>query len=456
MFQLIELLATFVESLVAISAVTQMSQPKIKGKLKNLLLVGCSCAMMLVISLLNWIEAFSYVTIATGLLMVSVLSHFMTARGFLHRMTMTVLVYLCIHAIDYVLVALFGLIFHGNQGYFYSFQVILIPGLPRLLFLLLSKGMDVALYLVFKGRLAALGRLESRYDIMIFIFGSIAYVLMSLLLRLVQEKSYLAIQTTVLVAWLLLVVCVIAVTCICVIFANYKASEQRNAYLRTTNELMVDNYKKLNDIQQAIQRQVHDFNHHLRTLQNFADSKDIGKVSNYLNSLLKAPKTRLQLCHCGNDVIDAVINCKAMDAKAYQVNFHYSVEFDPAFVIDPVDLCAILSNQIDNALEACQQLPEGTKRSIDVKIWSQNDQILFLQVYNSVGSNPFDGNESLHTTKKDPYHLHGYGIQNIRDTAAKYDGELKNSFQNGKFVSTVYLFCNRTHDDHEIKGEVGT
>ena len=139
MFQLIELLATFVESLVAISAVTQMSQPKIKGKLKNLLLVGCSCAMMLVISLLNWIEAFSYVTIATGLLMVSVLSHFMTARGFLHRMTMTVLVYLCIHAIDYVLVALFGLIFHGNQGYFYSFQVILIPGLPRLLFLLLSK-----------------------------------------------------------------------------------------------------------------------------------------------------------------------------------------------------------------------------------------------------------------------------------------------------------------------------
>ena len=69
-----------------------------------------------------------------------------------------------------------------------------------------------------------------------------------------------------------------------------------------------------------------------------------------------------------------------MDAKAYQVNFHYSVEFDPAFVIDPVDLCAILSNQIDNALEACQQLPEGTKRSIDVKIWSQNDQILFLQV----------------------------------------------------------------------------
>ena len=175
-----------------------------------------------------------------------------------------------------------------------------------------------------------------------------------------------------------------------------------------------------------------------------------------MNSLLKAPKTRLQLCHCGNDVIDAVINCKAMDAKAYQVNFHYSVEFDPAFVIDPVDLCAILSNQIDNALEACQQLPEGTKRSIDVKIWSQNDQILFLQVYNSVGSNPFDGNESLHTTKKDPYHLHGYGIQNIRDTAAKYDGELKNSFQNGKFVSTVYLFCNRTHDDHEIKGEVGT
>lgn len=78
--------------------------------------------MMLVISLLNWIEAFSYVTIATGLLMVSVLSHFMTARGFLHRMTMTVLVYLCIHAIDYVLVALFGLIFMAIKDIFTHFK----------------------------------------------------------------------------------------------------------------------------------------------------------------------------------------------------------------------------------------------------------------------------------------------------------------------------------------------
>lgn len=66
MFQWIEFLATFVENLVVFSAVTQMSHPKIKGKQKDIILVGCSFAMMVVISLLNWIEAFSYVTIVIG------------------------------------------------------------------------------------------------------------------------------------------------------------------------------------------------------------------------------------------------------------------------------------------------------------------------------------------------------------------------------------------------------
>ena len=445
MFQLVELLATFVESFVALSAVTKMSQPKVKGKQYFAILSGCGVAMMVVISLLNWIEAFSYVTIVIGFMMVSILSRFTTAGRFFHRLTVTVLVYLCIHAVDYVLVALFGLFFHEDQGYFYSFQTILTPGLPRLFFLLFNKGTDVALYFVFRKQMAALGRLERRYEI-ILTFNSIAYVLMSLLLSLVQKESYLAIQTTVLVAWLLLVVCVIAVTCVCVIFTNYKASEQRNAYLRTTNELMVENYKKLNDTQQTIRRQVHDFNHHLRALQTIANNHDIQKVSEYLDSLLAVPKTSLTLCRCGNDVIDAVINCKAMDAKNYRVDFHYSVEYDPTFVIDPVDLCAILSNQIDNALEACQKLPEDHERRVDVKIWPQNGEMLFLQVFNSVGSNPFEGNENLVTTKVDPYHLHGYGLRNIQDTAAKYDGELKSIFQNGKFVSTVYLFCDHAQN----------
>ena len=446
MFYFIELLATFTENLIAFSAVTQMSQPKMEGKNRRFLILLFSFVMVIVISFLNWIAAFSFLTIAAAFLGVILLSYFTTKGGFIRRVTATVVAYLCIHAVDYVVIALFGLAQQGSNGYFHTFQVILVPGVTRVFFLLISKSADITLYLAFKNQMSALGKLERRYGTMILAFGSIAYILMSLLLNLVQEESYFAIQTTVLLAWLLLVVCVLAIICFFVIFTNYKASEQQNTYLRITNELMVENYKKLNDTQQTIRSQVHDFSHHLRTLQNLAESQDIGKVIDYLKSLTKASKSNLGFCRCGNDVIDAVINCKAMDARAYQVEFHYSIEYDPTLVIDPVDLCAILSNQIGNAIEACQRLSEDTERRIDVKIWPQNGDMLFLQVFNSVESDPFEGNENLNTTKKDPCHLHGYGIQNIRDTAAKYDGELKNAFQNGKFVSTVYLFCEHTHD----------
>ena len=54
--------------------------------------------------------------------------------------------------------------------------------------------------------------------------------------------------------------------------------------------------------------------------------------------------------------------------------------------------------------------------------------------------NPFLSNTELQTTKENAGNIHGFGIQNIRDTCAKYSGELLNVYQDEEFCSTVFLF----------------
>ena len=282
--------------------------------------------------------------------------------------------------------------------------------------------------------------LSRRYCSLILIFGLLAYIVMSLLLGMVQTQSYVAMQSAILLVWVLLVICVVAVICIFVTVSHYQQAEQRNALLRSTNELMVSNYQKLNANQQATRRQVHDFQNHLQILQEFASTDNIQEMRKYLDTLMSAPREKLSLCNCGNDVIDAIINCKAVDARAKEIDFQFDVQVLPAFLFDPVDICAILSNQIDNAFEACQKIQDLGKRKVTVKIWLQNDNMVFFQVKNTVRENPFLSNTELQTTKENAGNIHGFGIQNIRDTCAKYSGELLNVYQDEEFCSTVFLF----------------
>lgn len=122
MFQIAEWLSTFIENLVVLSAVTQMAHPKNHGKKNLVYLWGFSFFMMLIILLLNQIQVFSFVTIAFGFACAIFLTRFTAQKGFLHRFTATVIAYLCVHATDYILIALYGLLDASSQSFFTTFQ----------------------------------------------------------------------------------------------------------------------------------------------------------------------------------------------------------------------------------------------------------------------------------------------------------------------------------------------
>lgn len=126
------------------------------------------------------------------------------------------------------------------------------------------------------------------------------------------------------------------------------------------------------------------------------------------------------------------------------IEFEFNADFHLRTSLSSIDICGVLSNQIDNALEACRVISEGRLRKVIVEI-RQKECFAFFTVKNTVAENPLLKNPELVSTKMDSDHLHGWGIKNIRDTVERNNGFLLHEFENGYFVSSASL-CFRLLD----------
>ena len=168
---------------------------------------------------------------------------------------------------------------------------------------------------------------------------------------------------------------------------------------------------------------------------------DESEAKAYTESLLSQTYRQAKYCKSGNHTIDSIINCKAIDAEKQHITFNYSVHLTTMLTIAPVDICAILANQIDNALEACLKIDETNNRFVKIEIY-QKEAFTFFKVINPCTENPFNENRELKSTKNNSNGMHGFGIRNIQETAAKYNGTLKNDFVDNCFVSVAMILNN--------------
>ncbi len=105
-------------------------------------------------------------------------------------------------------------------------------------------------------------------------------------------------------------------------------------------------------------------------------------------------------------------------------------------IVNAYDMCAILGNLLDNAIEACEKIDNHNTRFIDLKINSDKD-MLNIAIKNSVAQKVnITGKMSLCTSKRNP-EMHGIGTQSIKSIVRKYDGEC--SFDSDQNEFTVHI-----------------
>ena len=184
----------------------------------------------------------------------------------------------------------------------------------------------------------------------------------------------------------------------------------------------------------------HDLKNQYAYMQILLTEKRYAELEDYFSALLSALPAPLNLVDCGNHTVNTVLNMEFSKLQADNIAFQQKLVVPPVLPFKDEDICAILSNLIDNAAEECRRMKENGMEQPDILLEIRPHQsYLFIQCGNSTDRTTLTRKKlGLQTTKGDA-ELHGYGTRIIMKLAEKYNGYADYHLTDGRFVAQVML-----------------
>ena len=282
--------------------------------------------------------------------------------------------------------------------------------------------------------LKQLNKLETRYSILLSLLALFGCFCCSLLKWMISSGDPNIREATIIIAWIGQIVSVsAAIYAFRQIMARREDRLERQMILRLNEEIR-RGYELLAEKNDELRIQSHDFRNHLIGMQNMTEEE----MKAYLHDLLDHRTSMKEFCHSGNKLVDAVINSKVEEMMQNHIRFDQNFRLPEEIQIPPTDLCAIISNQMDNAIEACEKIPVEADRWIRYTIDTRGD-ILSLTCENSIVPGSVSIDVPLKTSKTENKDLHGFGVKSIRSSAERNGGRVHNEVMEDRFVSRVIL-----------------
>jgi len=126
-----------------------------------------------------------------------------------------------------------------------------------------------------------------------------------------------------------------------------------------------DHYQKINEQFDALRIMKHDYKFHLKTALDMLQNGDLEKSREYLNGLHEQFENRELPNFCGNVVINSLVSDYARKCKELNIDFNVTILIPPGISLPNYEMCIVLGNLLENAVEACQKLePDKINRQI--------------------------------------------------------------------------------------------
>lgn len=189
------------------------------------------------------------------------------------------------------------------------------------------------------------------------------------------------------------------------------------------------------EAQKDTRRFRHDIKNHLLFLQALSAENKINEMKDYIKSLNDRWEDLPQLYSTGNDVVDTIINAKQFMYKEHDIKIEMSGKFDTEIILPPIDLCTVLSNALDNAINANTKLSLSTHRFIDIDI-KANRNFYLIMICNPISKKiDIDNNRII----SDNLNIdgHGYGLFNMEQALKANGGYLKLSATTDIFILDI-------------------
>lgn len=183
-----------------------------------------------------------------------------------------------------------------------------------------------------------------------------------------------------------------------------------------------------------INRKCHDLKHQMAAMRRMGDVQDKEK---YLQEIEDSVRIYDCMIQTGNEVLDTILTEKSLVCEANHITIQCVADGKRLSFIDPVDICTMFGNALDNAIEGVSRIEEEEKRLIDVLI-HKKDQFLVISITNPL-KEKLAFEEDLPMTTKEKNGYHGFGLKSIRYTAEKYDGAMAVDTSDGTFSLRIVI-----------------
>ncbi|MBE6790029.1 MAG: GHKL domain-containing protein [Ruminococcaceae bacterium] len=242
----------------------------------------------------------------------------------------------------------------------------------------------------------------------------------------------------------------IYLSCIGIIFINAVVFilfwfNQRQFVIKRENDLLTSqlslqetSIKNLENAYNRTRTFRHDIKNHLLTMNILAENGDIDEIKKYLKEMSGIIDESSYVRITGISAVDAILNEKLYEAQSHNITTNYDVMKMEKNSIKPVDMCIILSNALDNAIEANQTIDDPDGRYIKLKMYG-NGSYTVISVTNPTDKIPVKSSGNSYITSKKDNENHGFGLKSIENTAKKYDGEMLTKCEDSVFTLVIKL-----------------
>lgn len=249
----------------------------------------------------------------------------------------------------------------------------------------------------------------------------IPLILMSLSMICVEASTILLITTVILV----------------IAFDQYAFSMESKNFRNMElfqRKLLSHQYEEVKEIYMNMRGWRHDYHNHLQTMKAYLAMNELKELDEYLFKIEKDLDAVDNLVKSGNIMMDAILNSKISIMTHHNIKVDFKAILPQELKISDVDLCVMVSNLLENAIEACMKILAEDRF---IRIYSEvYGSQFYLSIQNSA-KNELDFNARNYISNKRGEH--GFGMKRVQLLVDKYNGFLNLQNEPGIFASEITI-----------------
>ena len=200
-------------------------------------------------------------------------------------------------------------------------------------------------------------------------------------------------------------------------------------------QLIETHYQEVENMYRQMRGWRHDYRNHIQTMKVLASGGDLEGIRSYLDRLGTDLNTVDLAVKTGNAMADAILNSKISLAKSRDIPVQVEAHIPVRLKMSELDLCCVIGNLFDNAIEASLALPPE-ERLIRVYLDMKGTQ-LYLSFTNFTAQGKREKRNGRFLTTKGEGH--GFGLVRVDAIVERLDGYLSRNSEDGAFTTEILI-----------------